>query len=113
MADTFFFAADASGTAVLEIHGDLDAHAAVELRAVVTTALENCPPRLVIDLARVGFIDSMGLGVIVTAAKRADAIGAIVRLARPTPSVQRTLAMFGLDALVEPDADQLEVRALE
>jgi len=55
---------------VAVVIGDLDVHTAARLRAVVEEAhaLESGAPRLVLDAAGVGFVDSSGLGAIRCAA---------------------------------------------
>jgi ABC-type transporter Mla MlaB component len=57
---------------VVEVGGEIDLHSAPRLREELGRALEsNTPPRVIIDLAGVSFIDSTGIGVLVGALKRA------------------------------------------
>jgi anti-anti-sigma factor len=49
------------GTAMVTVHGDIDASTADALYQRLADVAGGGPPRLVIDLAGVGFIDSAGL----------------------------------------------------
>jgi anti-sigma B factor antagonist len=101
-SEAFAITAETTGKlVVLRIHGDLDAGNAADLRDSVGRALDASPVSIVLDLAAVGFIDSTGLGAIVGADKRAQQLGSVIRLTNPTASVRRTLALFGLDRLVD------------
>jgi anti-anti-sigma factor len=63
---------EARGTAVrLVLTGDLDLATAAEGEAAILAAEENQPPLLILDLSELGFMDSTGLRVIVSAASRA------------------------------------------
>jgi anti-anti-sigma factor len=62
---------------------------------------ERQPARLVIDLAEVTFIDSMGLSLIVSAYHWQAAHGGVVRVANAGPMARRVLAITGIDSIVE------------
>jgi stage II sporulation protein AA (anti-sigma F factor antagonist) len=55
---------------------------------------------LVLDLSRVSFIDSSGLGVILGRYRRLRALGGEVAIVNPSPSVNRLLILAGLHRLV-------------
>ena len=60
-----------SGTqAVLSVWGEVDAHTAPRMREKILSLVVEGVDRLVIDLTRVSFMDSSGLGTIVAAKKR-------------------------------------------
>jgi anti-anti-sigma factor len=52
---------------------------------------------IVVDLGRLTFIDSSGLGAIATAKRKALANDGDLVLCRPSPAVQRVLEITGLD----------------
>jgi anti-anti-sigma factor len=51
---------------------------------------------LYVDLHLVTFLDSSGIGALVTARKRAERVGARLILEHPTPVAYRTLETAGL-----------------
>ena len=59
------------GWAVLSVTGDCDLASGPELRKQIHAAAADVD-RLVIDVSGVGFLDSVGLGLLVGAARRVD-----------------------------------------
>jgi anti-sigma B factor antagonist len=55
---------------VLEVSGEVDLAAGPPLRTLVNELLRGGVRHLVVDLARASFLDSVGLGVLLAAAKR-------------------------------------------
>jgi anti-sigma B factor antagonist len=80
---------------VLHLAGEIDAASSARLRALLG---EQVDERLdvVIDLSRVTFIDSSGLGVLVGALRRVQEHGHRLVLRAPTASLQRVLEVTGL-----------------
>lgn len=84
---------------VVELDGELDLGWAEALRA----ELKRCQlsgPLTVIDLHRLTFIDSTGLGVLFDAFERAQASGRRVVFTRSSPEVERVLHLTGLDRVL-------------
>lgn len=79
-------------------HGDLDAVSAPELRTCL--ALLAQPTSVVIDLAAVPFIDSVGLGALVGGIRRIREAGGSVLVFAPRRSIARVLHTSGFDRLV-------------
>lgn len=50
------------GIVILELHGRITSKEAAELREVVNQCLEQAQNRIVLDLSKVDYIDSTGLG---------------------------------------------------
>lgn len=76
----------------------LDAEVAGELRSALLQLIENGSRKLILDLPAVEFIDSSGLGALVSALKRlkqSDA-AADIRLAHVQPSVRAVLEIIRL-----------------
>ena len=84
-------------TVVLEIAGDLELVSAPDLRRSLHGLLDDGYCQLVLDLVRVGFMDSTALGVLVGVQRK---LGAEQRLAiaEPGPEVVRTFELSGLAA---------------
>ena len=88
-----------SATVVRPSGERLDIEVAAEFRAVLLSLIEQGHRRLVVDLADVGFIDSSGLGALVSALKtlkRSDN-GGDVRLARVQAPVVSLLEIIRLN----------------
>ena len=80
---------------VVEVGGEVDLHSASALREELLKAAEGEKPCIVVDLSRVSFIDSTGLGVLVGALKRVRETGAL-SLVCPQRSVRRVFEITGL-----------------
>jgi anti-sigma B factor antagonist len=96
-----------SGSAtVVEVQGEVELHSASQLRDELLRASEAEHPCVVVDLSRVTFIDSTGLGVLVGALKRVREKGAL-SLVCPQRQVRRVFEITGLTT-VFPMFDNLE-----
>src|SRR4051794_9985940 len=88
------------GARVLRCVGEIDVASAPGLRARIADLQVEGPPRLVIDLTGVTFIDSLGLGALIGAHKRARVLqGALVIV--PSDAASRVLAATALDRVFE------------
>lgn len=95
---------------IVECSGRLTMVTARSLREAVEEALTAGPPRLVVDLAQVGFVDSSGLGALISALKRARQSGGDLRIAGVTEQVRTVLTLTNLDRVLRPYADVTEAR---
>jgi anti-anti-sigma factor len=86
-----------SNVVVFVLYGEVDLHVAAEVRAQLTDAIQSGVSGMVIDLARVTFLDSMALGVLLGALKLLRARGAELRLVVPTPELRRVFELTLLD----------------
>jgi anti-sigma B factor antagonist len=92
---------------VLGLHGEVDLHAAPELRERLATTIDGGASAVLVDLSDVTFLDSTGLGVLVGAMKRLRATRRPLRLVAPRSDVRRLLEItlldrvFGIDATME------------
>lgn len=83
---------------VVEVGGEIDLHSAPRLREELgrAGAVSSPPPRVVVDLAGVSFIDSTGIGVLVGALKRAREAGGELAFCNAQSRVQRVFEITGL-----------------
>ena len=88
---------DLDGWRVLRLAGEIDVATAPRLRDRLVQLVTEGPPQLVVDLSGVTFIDSMGLGALVSGLKRARAHDGDLRLAGATDHVAKVLAITRLD----------------
>jgi anti-anti-sigma factor len=95
-----FFARRQSGEdhAVLTLGGECDASALNELNEVLRELLAEQPNDVIVDLARVTFVDSVTLGSHTAAAKQVRVGGGSFRVVRAlVPEVRRAFHVTGLD----------------
>ncbi|MGD9740935.1 MAG: STAS domain-containing protein [Bauldia sp.] len=78
----------------------LDASVAVPFKEGMAQLLADNPRRVVIDVGKVSFVDSSGLGAMVALLKRIGPTGALV-LADVQPAVAKLLALTRLDRVFE------------
>jgi len=95
--DTF-----AGATAVIHLAGQLDAHSAPHVREALANAVAHGHTRLVVDLAGVGFVDSSGLGSLISGLKAARTVGGDLRLAQPSKQVSAILTLTMLERVLRP-----------
>jgi anti-anti-sigma factor len=88
------------GTVVVEVLGPLEAATVSALRSVVLDTVETYRPRLLaVDLRRVPFMDSIGIGALVAANNKAREVGGTMEVRSPSPFVHRLLQITGLTEL--------------
>lgn len=92
---------DSSGVLTVYLEGDIDHHSAATIRSRIDTKLFLTRPReLVLDLQRVSFMDSAGLGLILGRYTKAAELGVGFRLVHPNVQVQKILDLAGLERLI-------------
>ena len=84
------------GVVVAEVTGDIDMSTVAGLRGRLFELADSGQP-LIIDLNRVTFIDSTGLGVLIGAARRATVHGASVHAVCSRPQTRKLLWLTGVD----------------
>jgi anti-sigma B factor antagonist len=88
----------AGAVAVAVLHGEYDLGNASALRRQLVSVLRQRPVGLVIDLSQVSFCDLACIRTLVALRRRAEALGAWIRLAAPPPLLCRMLDLTGLGA---------------
>lgn len=81
---------------VLEVGGEVDVYTAPRLRERLVELVEHGVHNIVVDLSRVEFLDSTGLGVLVGALKRLRAVNGTLGL---VCAHERLLKIFRITAL--------------
>ena len=85
------------GWQVLRLAGEVDVATAPRLRDRLVQLINEGPPNVVVDLSGLSFIDSMGLGALVSGLKRARAHDGDLRLAGASDHVAKVLEITRLD----------------
>jgi len=85
------------GYAVLEVAGEIDVYTAPQLRERLIALVEGGATQVVVDLGRVEFLDSTGLGVLVGALKRLRVVGGELLLVCAQERLLKIFRITGLD----------------
>jgi anti-sigma B factor antagonist len=85
----------------LVVTGDLDAANSHILREALVDAIDNRGGLIVVDMTSVNYIDSIGLGTLVSGLKRGTEAGAHLRFVITNPQIQKVLNITGLVRLLE------------
>lgn len=98
---------ETDGHVVVKVRGVVDFWSAGPLQEQVNFALQGRRPHLVFDLSEVTFVDSTGLGLLVSVHRRAESGGGWLHIAGPSPQVRRVLEATNLDQIFRlyPDVD--------
>ena len=86
----------ADGVATVMLEGELDIATAPLLDATLADVERNGTGTVLLDLARVQFIDSTGLRSLLSARQRAETAGRKLRLANLTVDVERVFDVTGV-----------------
>ncbi|MDX6731084.1 MAG: hypothetical protein QOC54_1032 [Baekduia sp.] len=89
-----------SGVRVVHLHGPIDVSKAMELRDLLGAQIDSASARVLLDLSDVTLIDSSGIGILVTAHRRADGQGARFGLAGAAGTVARVFEMTRTNKLL-------------
>ena len=84
------------------LEGDIDHHNARSVRSKIDTKIYiQRPDELILDLSRVSFMDSSGLGLILGRFTKATELGIVFKVQNPTPQIKRILDLAGTERLVK------------
>lgn len=82
---------------VIEVGGEVDVYTAPRLREAIVSAVEAGHTRLIIDVQKVDFLDSTGLGVLVGALKRVRADSGSLDIICTQERLLKIFEITGLD----------------
>jgi anti-sigma B factor antagonist len=91
---------EVGGWTVVAVHGEIDVATSPTLRERLIDLVSNGATRMVLDLEAVDFVDSTGLGTIVSVLKRARTHGGDLRLVCTEARIRRLFEITGLDKAV-------------
>lgn len=88
------------GYAVLSVAGDVDAGTEQRFRDALTSVLTHGVLRIVVDLSRVDFMSSAGIGVLMGVRRVLSDAGGSLVLASPHGQVAQVLSMTGVAEVI-------------
>jgi anti-sigma B factor antagonist len=86
-----------NGIGVVTICGEVDVYTSPRVRSLMLEQFDAGSTSLIVDLAKVDYLDSSGLGILVAGLKRAREHGGEIYLAGCKPRVLRVLEVTGLN----------------
>ena len=90
------------GLLCVYLWGEIDHHSAVALREELDRLLwHKRPRRFVLNLARIEFIDSAGLGLLMGRYRLVKELGGSMALTAPGPRVLKILRLAGMERFFE------------
>lgn len=91
-----------NGKLCLRLSGDIDHHAVASVRKEIDALIvKNRPKTLIMDLEKIDFMDSSGLGFVLGRLRKMNDIGGGLLVLNPAPRVNDMLKMAGADKLLK------------
>lgn len=93
---------------VVELTGAVDLHHTPDLHKTLIGACDERPPRLVVDLGEVSYMDSSGIGTLVEVLRRVNAYKGQLLLSGPNERVRGVFEITRLDKFFRIYSNQSE-----
>ncbi|MBO5882947.1 MAG: anti-sigma factor antagonist [Clostridia bacterium] len=94
---------------VIILGGEIDHHRALKIRVNIDTEIaERRPKKLVMELSRINFMDSSGLGLIMGRYSKMQVLGGEFVLREPCEGVMRIIRLAGLDKIIKVEKSENE-----
>lgn len=88
-------------TCVLDIEGEVDVYTSPQLKQDLVQLTEQGVKRVIINLSKVEYLDSTGLGVLIGGLKRMREAGGNLALVGPGMRIQRIFEITGLNKIFD------------
>lgn len=83
------------------LSGEIDHHAAAEMRFFIDGELERSMPKLIVfDFSEVEFMDSSGIGLVMGRMRVISGWGGKTTIENPRPHIKKMLKLAGLERLI-------------
>ncbi|MBO5266290.1 MAG: anti-sigma factor antagonist [Ruminiclostridium sp.] len=83
------------------LSGEIDHHAAAEMRFFIDGELERSMPKLIVfDFSGVEFMDSSGIGLVLGRIRVISGWGGKAAIENPRPLIRKMLSLAGLQKLI-------------
>ncbi len=87
--------------------GEVDHHNAKNAREILDSAIEREQPEFFwLDLSRVTFCDSSGLGLVMGRMKKCASAGSKMAIRNPSPAAENILVIAGMDKILKIERGQ-------
>lgn len=90
---------------VVIIEGEIDHHTASRAKERIDSKFLIEPVKnMILDMSKVTFMDSAGIGLIMGRMNRVAAVGGAMKIRKPKPEINKILKMSRIESMVEMDA---------
>ena len=90
------------GATIIRATGHLDMVAAPQFKALVASIVMGEHAGIVVDLGEVEFVDSSGIGALISGLRTSREAGSSFRIAAPTAQVLAVLDLTNVDRILPP-----------
>lgn len=90
---------DVGDWTVVDVKGEVDLYTAPRLKDLLADLTAGGRHRIAVEFEGVEFMDSTGLGVLISGLKRCREAGGTLALVGPTEPVRKVLSITGLDVV--------------
>ncbi|TRM11372.1 STAS domain-containing protein [Lentibacillus cibarius] len=94
---------DENKTSIVTLSGEIDAYTAPKLKETLLPLTKSEGHQTVVDLEKVGYMDSTGLGIFISALKSTKENNSSIRLVKLQDRVLRVFRITGLDEIFTID----------
>jgi anti-sigma B factor antagonist len=99
----FYISKDVSAQEItVGLHGELDLSMAPEMRAELEPYVNQTSRALTLNLRELRYIDSTGIGIIISMLKTRDSLQAAFRVTEVPPKIQRLFDITGISKYLTP-----------
>ncbi len=99
---------------VVALSGDVDSFTSKQLQKAIVELVQTGKLQMIINVAKVHYIDSSGLGTLIGGLRRVNAQNGRIAVAGPNSKIQKVLNITGLSKLITLyDSDDAAVRSLK
>lgn len=89
------------GVQALDLEGEVDVYTAPLLRQEIMDQVDGGTHHLLVNLAKVEYLDSTGLGILIGGVKRAKEQGGSLKLVGPSARITRIFEITGLNKIFD------------
>jgi len=97
---------EAGGIPVIRLEGEVDIYTCPQLKDTIIRLIDEGCYHIVIDMSKVPYIDSAGLGVLVGARRRVGEHDGSISIVNPNPSVFKVLEITRLTKIFDVYQDK-------
>jgi anti-sigma B factor antagonist len=99
-----------AGMPTIYLQGEFDSYSAPRVRGILDLATEGQNPTVIVEMTKLDYIDSAGLGVLVSTLKLVNDRQGGLALVGLVPGVTRVFRVTGLDTIFTICGDEAEAR---